>query len=276
MGNDWRYDQFMQAVGYDRLLAKCTRTSQHYEELEALISEFLNRDPYDIRKQDDVSRGTRSIRCEFSVAVPLEILTNLGDILYGLRSTLDHVAYHLALRQDPQTTFKPYFPIEETLKKYKAKAAREMQAIGRPAIDLIDTFEPYVGGKGEIFWQLHSANNFAKHCLLPTVAGNIVGHTIPTEHIEQLISTLPSGYRDDAELLNDLMVMPRPESIVTDSTGTTLTIPIPTVEKETRLTLEVVFGEPRILLGKSVLGTMRKMNKAVLNLVEAFRSSGFL
>jgi hypothetical protein len=192
---------------YERVLAKCERTNKHLQELESLIEQFLALHPYKFTTENDINRGVRVISCGFTVEPSLQISTVIEDILSGLRSTLDHIAYSLALRRDPLTKFKPYFPIEETFDKHKAKSANEIKAIGQTAVDFISTFEPYIGGKGEILWKLHSANNFAKHRLLPTVAGNITGHTIPPAYIEEIISGLDDPYYTRAVLRLDGVVI---------------------------------------------------------------------
>ena len=90
-------------------LARCEWASQHLVQLRAAIRAYEQSDPYAIRHDFDSRAYTSSIYIT-PKTVPLEISFMAGDVTHNLRSTLDHLAWQLALAIDPRA---PVFPLED-------------------------------------------------------------------------------------------------------------------------------------------------------------------
>jgi hypothetical protein len=103
--------------------------------------------------------------------IPPDIEVMVGDILFNLRSALDHAAFYFASIQVPRPPAKStYFPIRDSATKYTAPdTARLVQALGQHFKSVVDAVKPYKGGN-DALWMLHSLNNIDKHRLLLTVA----------------------------------------------------------------------------------------------------------
>jgi hypothetical protein len=108
--------------------------------------------------------------------IPFDMLAVAGDILHNLRSTLDHVIYHLALVKDSTVGDDVLsvieFPIRETLEKYESARDRKIKRFIEPrAIKFIDFLKPYKGGN-DALWKINELNNIDKHRRLLSVGQN--------------------------------------------------------------------------------------------------------
>jgi hypothetical protein len=77
------------------LLVKIQRAGKNVEDLQAACDAFFDSHPYVIESKDDLHTRERSYYLVSMKGVPDEIAAICGDVLYNLRSALDHLAYHL-------------------------------------------------------------------------------------------------------------------------------------------------------------------------------------
>jgi hypothetical protein len=101
-----------------------------------------------------------------------ELLAVAGDIIQNLRSSLDHLVYHLVevgTRQTPGDNTG--FPIVRDPKDYESAKARKVKGARPEAIKAIDTLKPYKGGN-DALWRLHDLSNMDKHRFIVTVEEN--------------------------------------------------------------------------------------------------------
>ena len=90
-------------------LARREWAGQHPVRLREAIRAYEQSDPYCSHRL----RFTRAYTSSVYITpkpVPLEISFMAGDVVYNLRSTLDHLAWQLALAIDPRA---PVFPLED-------------------------------------------------------------------------------------------------------------------------------------------------------------------
>jgi hypothetical protein len=90
-------------------LARCEWAGQHLVRLREAIRAYEQSDPYSVRTDFDSRAYTSSVYIT-PKPVPLEISFMAGDVVHNLRSTLDHLAWQLALAIDPRA---PVFPLED-------------------------------------------------------------------------------------------------------------------------------------------------------------------
>lgn len=116
-----------------------------------------------------------------------EWLVVFGEILYDLRSVLDHLAYAIVPQPDSRTEF-PITRPEHGLKDFLAKATVKLPGLqqGKPdAWDIIENLQPYQGAsrgedpKFDPLWILHELNIIDKHRypLARTAAVDYATHT---------------------------------------------------------------------------------------------------
>ena len=88
------------------------------------------------------------------------------EILYDLRSVLDHLAYAIVPQPDSQTAFPIIHP-DHGLNDFLAKTTTKLPGLqqGKPdAWDIIKQLQPYQGaGKRDLLWVLHELNIIDKH-----------------------------------------------------------------------------------------------------------------
>ena len=78
----------------DGVRAKLARANEHLARLESDTHAFLENEPY--RFALEVDGHDYVVRIKASREPPIELAIMLGDVLYNLRSSLDHLAWQLA------------------------------------------------------------------------------------------------------------------------------------------------------------------------------------
>ena len=126
--------------------------------------------------------------------VPIEWSVRLGEILYNLRSALDHLAWQLVLANGQAPGRHNAFPIVKTeeIWKKQAKGQWALSGASQSAVDMVRRLQPFTGGIGlpfnvRGFWELHSLCNIDKHRhLIFAIAGSygmrnpiVFGHNQP-------------------------------------------------------------------------------------------------
>ena len=96
-------------VGMDLTECNARRewASKHLAVLQEAVCAYEQSDPYQIRQEFSPSRYTASIYVT-AKPLPLDISFMAGDVLNNLRSTLDHLAWQLAMTTGAPS---PAFPL---------------------------------------------------------------------------------------------------------------------------------------------------------------------
>src|SRR5947208_16718341 len=87
-------------------LMKLTRADEHLKVLHDEVADFMAIHPYEVVTQQDGPRRNISAKVVYQHAPPDRLLMLIGDVLYNLRSALDHLAWSLAgTHADARTEF---------------------------------------------------------------------------------------------------------------------------------------------------------------------------
>ncbi|WP_410660934.1 hypothetical protein [Amycolatopsis sp. lyj-112] len=181
--------------------AKLARASEHVESLRALVRQYRESGPYEVRPEATDTPGRLAYRLSVWRPQPISISTTVGDIVHNLRGALESLAFELALRSQGGTLTDSQgqastFPICETPEKFdsfftgkradlfdgSARAVlrdaqpfkRHEEAVAVGAVEAIEILGAKAGGFKEDFTQslLHRLNalwNIDKHRrLVPT------------------------------------------------------------------------------------------------------------
>jgi hypothetical protein len=137
-----------------------------------LIDAYLAPDPYETFTDIDPIQRQQRIKIRANQKPPLTIAVICGEILYGLRSALDHLVTAIATRRGITMIERTGFPIELTRKEFET-ALRQRKIDKRlPALaDALKRLEPYEGGAGDLLWWLHWLNGMEKHKILTGGSG---------------------------------------------------------------------------------------------------------
>jgi hypothetical protein len=79
------------------IMPKLSRAEEHIEALDMKVIEFLNTRPYRIVRNDEMDGAYEVLRVEIIRQPPDALAVLIGDALQNLRSTLDHLAFQLAI-----------------------------------------------------------------------------------------------------------------------------------------------------------------------------------
>lgn len=126
---------------------KIERANAHIIEVSWLIDEFLAPDPYEYFSEIDTERGITRFKLRPLEEPPAIISVVCGEVLYSLRSALDHLVTAAATRRGVTIIKRTRFPIEETREKFEATLRDRKIEQRLPALAaVIKEFEPYKGG----------------------------------------------------------------------------------------------------------------------------------
>lgn len=250
---------------------KVERAKQHIADLDRAVNLFFDSGNYEIGTKDDPNTRERILYLARLNPIPTTIAVIAGDALYDLRSALDHLAYQLFVIGTGGLTIdrRIEFPIADTAAELKLGTFRRKVKGMRPAaVKAIDDAEPYKGGKGDIFWRLHTLNIIDKHRALNVLvlrrrSANLtaqlfqalerrMGHPLP--RIDAFF------FLTDAERLRTLQVGDEVDRFPSDTN----------VDEKMYPRFEIAFGEPQVVEGKSVVETVQAMAVAVANLISEF------
>lgn len=150
-------------------IAKLKRAHEH---LEGLKHEFETWNPgsaYRITDEFDPKRGHNVIFGERIGDMPGRFSLLIGDCIYDLRASLDHLAFALASTYtrplSPDLEGASEFPIFNDVVKFVDKAPRKIGGMHPQAQALIEGLQPYHGGhySKHPLWLLHELSNIDKH-----------------------------------------------------------------------------------------------------------------
>jgi hypothetical protein len=168
----------MSLTAQDRLVlirVKIERAKKHLSELESESAYVRGQNMHVVGPHYDPNAGKSSLRLAPLPILPFNVIATAGDIIQNLRSSLDHLAWHLAqvgLAQNGTANIEPdrdvSFPIAKTLEIYESMKRRKVQGMLPEAVKAIDSLKPYKGGN-DALWRLHELNNVDKHRTLVTI-----------------------------------------------------------------------------------------------------------
>jgi hypothetical protein len=172
---------------------KVVRAEKHLNALQDEIGRYLDTHPYEFPTEhegDVVTAKSAVVKTE----PPLDLGCIFGDCLTNLRSSLDYIAWELAVRHSPAPVVEGkdiiYFPLAKDATDFGTKRRADLArySIPAPALDLIESVQPYHTGY-ESLRLLTTLGNKDKHRLPLLTVGQadtssiqvtVTGAPIPT------------------------------------------------------------------------------------------------
>lgn len=250
----------------DAVKSKIERAKKHIRDLDLVIRAFVDSQPYSIgAKSHPVKEIHHTTLYVASVQnIPASISLIVGDAIHNLRSALDHLMWQLVEAAGGTPDENIAFPIywgTDGIQKYQSKTGnREIQKIGPTALNLLRAAQPWCSGDNTLR-SVQELDIWDKHRLLILTQIGYRGWDVKlspkgTQHI-----AFPT-FRDSSF----------PLEIDQEITN----IPTSTYEQQSHkdfsLNVEITFGKPQIVHGKTVLATLEEMVKFVEGVVFAFES----
>ena len=148
---------------------KLERANRRIEELGGEIDTFLNEEANATLVYEDPEEADAFRRQHNSRDVPLRFSVTAGEVLYHLRSSLDHLACDLIRRNGgcvtPQSQF-PIFTFKPTKRKGMARYRDQVSGIAAEPAAMIEALQPYhrgEDGSAHFLAVLKSLSNCDKH-----------------------------------------------------------------------------------------------------------------
>lgn len=166
-------------------IEKLDRANEHLKKLRAELSRWVKSRPYGITDELDTKSGDNVLYARMLRPAPPIIATVVGDCLYNLRSSLDHLVYCLAARNqnrpltDAEVTTCA-FPICQRPQEFYKRGRGRIRLLATEPQTVIERLQPCRTGNptAHPLWILEKLNNIDKHRrLLVTFLSPIGGGT---------------------------------------------------------------------------------------------------
>ncbi len=248
------------------IAAKLERADQHIVQLGTEAEAFSNETPHRelIDYDAEAAKAFKAFHLNRVVPARLSILT--GEAIYQMRSSLDHLACALILKDGGTVTDGSQFPIfrfepvkPENLGRYK----RQIEGITRPAVlAAIEALQPHTRGDGRDFhWLqiLKVLSNLDKHKTLITHVSVVqprISHT--------------SIFNNDTSLMVESDAIDHGTEIVTAGRHRIFGDEVEVVNVQRRLTTFVSFDWPGAPYDLFAVYALRGLHTAVSDVVKEF------
>ncbi len=165
---------------------KIQRALFQAHQLESKIDHYTDRHPFTIRVDKEAVANVHVGRRLVAIKNPeveepdTSLVLLAGEILYQLRSSLDHLVHELVIlsgnAEKLKDSRKHQFPIFESKSGYDKRAGRMIDGVSNNIARLVEQQQPYVHRPArphdDALWILQDLNNTDKHRLIPvTVVG---------------------------------------------------------------------------------------------------------
>lgn len=166
----------------DGCYAKLRRAKTHLDALQGASDDFREGKPVALVREVQPDPHELIYRVRVRETPPVEMATIIGDALYNLHSSLDHLAWYLAFlesRPDPPPSgstfpiFKNrgrFWRVDNRTGNYTAwSGARRLEAMPEGVRRLIEEVQPYRcenRAEHHPLWLLHELSNRDKHSML--------------------------------------------------------------------------------------------------------------
>jgi hypothetical protein len=176
----------------------------------------------------------------------------MGDVVHNLRSSLDHLAWQLVEAGGGTPGRQTYFPITESVKKYKAAIkSGAIEGMSAGARKLVEASQRYATND-DTLWNIHELDRIDKHRLLIPVATSLNQWGV------SVLGTKLYWSKERFVLEPGYEIASMPTSTYEEH------------HKHFTLSVDVAFGQTEIIGGKPVLETLHQMARFVKAFVGAF------
>jgi hypothetical protein len=150
----------------DDIRVKIARAGEHLHELGRRLDDFAKSKPYSIVVETDPQTGDQLFKIDREPERPPD-LPVIGDVLYNLRSALDHLAWQLVIKAGGSPNSRTAFPIFNDSAKFHGPRAQAKMAGMNSAMQVaIQNHQPCFGrnaNRNQALWSLEEYGNIDKH-----------------------------------------------------------------------------------------------------------------
>ena len=150
----------------------CTQLNALKTDMDGLCLDVQKSIVHEI--QEDANKQAWIFRGE-KPDIPIEWSVRIGEILYNLRSALDHLVWGLVITNGETPGRHNEFPIVNDITEWDSHKSRKLRGVSSKVENMINRLQPYTGGMNlpfdvSAFWTLATLCNIDKHRHLNLVA----------------------------------------------------------------------------------------------------------
>lgn len=241
---------------------KIERANAHIHEINSRINAFLDSNPYTVRVNLDPIKNVDVVTIWLRESVPAGISIVCGEVLYQIRSALDHAAASVAARDQFSLLDRTAFPIEETREKLEATLRKRKVEQRLPLLAAtIREFKPYKGGN-DLLWWLHRLNGAEKHKDLVLV---VVANAVISQEFRTTATDGSSSYRGSfaIQLPNEWKRVDKEAILMTFPAGTEL-------QGKPEVTMNIILADIEASEPYSVVNTLHQMSNLAGRIIDLF------
>jgi hypothetical protein len=256
----------------DQVKAKANWADKHIRDLDAALKAFHNNSPRDfVRPEINPDTGETAFKVSKFIEVTPDISLIAGDAIGALRSSLDHLAYHIASVNSSSgvPAGRVSFLIADDVTKYMSpELKRVKKLLGDKAMKILDALKPYKGGglASDRLWQLNELNNIAKHRFIWSTAMRFKWRTATAADYERMRRRMPNA---DAGVLSLTKFTNFGAPSGPMKVGDVIYVKPANLDEKVDFTFDVAFDEP-IIDCESVFETIWEMSQLVKNIIPRF------
>ncbi|HEY3825363.1 MAG TPA: hypothetical protein VGL82_12445 [Bryobacteraceae bacterium] len=170
-----------QLSGLGSAKLKLARARKHIKTIQRSSAKYIATRPYKITK----SKGKETTQVIVTKEPPPEINILAGEVIYQIRSALDHLVFALIKKNPPPLAIQPdwerrcefpfIFDLKGKVSPLKRNHFPNLPGISEAALTFIERIQPYyrVGATNNALWILGVLSNLDKHRRLNVVIGRI-------------------------------------------------------------------------------------------------------
>jgi hypothetical protein len=229
--------------------------------LDAQIQKWMDRPPYRLIHEFNSEKRLYEVYVEPVGRPTDDISVTVGDVLYNLRSTLDHLAFALAEKHSGALNAgearQVQFPILHKEENICHEYARRIGKIAPAARAVIDGLQPYKAGNQYVSDSLYLLDELHvrdKHrsllLILNHQLANVIPASQPVAHVEYIRFIGPAGLLEAKTKIAEYRV----------------SIDDPKVQMKLGASFEISFADP-IAKGRYVSDTLREFRDYIARTV---------
>ncbi|HYS55602.1 MAG TPA: hypothetical protein VER58_17725 [Thermoanaerobaculia bacterium] len=182
------------ALALESAKAKLTRAEETAGTLVAEVDAFVRANPNPYRVTGELRNGNREyVFTAFGeLDIPIRFSVLVGEVMYQLRTALDHVLAALVVANGNVPSDRHQFPICSAPEKFAEASKRgDIAGVSTTASKLIELFQPYQADHPapRLLDLLREWNNADKHRLLVVVGGAAaIGNELRIQEVDSNFS----------------------------------------------------------------------------------------
>jgi hypothetical protein len=255
------------------------RSHTHFKALDDAIDEFTGRKPYEVVHDFESEPGNQLMRFEIRERPSPAWSPIVGDIVYNVRSALDHLAWQLVIRNERNPrSHRPQFPIftrdpldpsiysdPEEAKRARVSWKNQVRGMHKADVELLKRLQPYNGPDSpddHPLARLNQLSNWDKHREFHFAGQAFMDYRIGVKAMKDVRVKL-LYLKSRGEGLKDGDIIAR--------YGVVATGPNPKLDMNLKVFFDVAFGEGSPLEGLGIKETFPTLINHVMDIILEFK-----